>query len=356
MRITSIAAEIVEMGLVEPFVIAYETFTTAANVFVQLETDTGHVGVGCAGPDAHVTGESCQSIREDIVNEAEPVLRGADPQRYGLLLAQLRAQGLGGRPGVMAALDMALLDLCAKAAGLPLWRMLGGYRASMVTSMTLSILDLEATVEKAKHWAGQGFKRLKIKGGLDYKEDARRVRKVREAVGPDLGLCFDANQGFTPAQTLDFVNRSREAQLEFVEQPTNKQFMGCLIEVAAVSLTPIMADECMLGPVDALELVRRNACHMINIKLMKVGGIAAAGDVESIARAGALPVMTGCMSEAAVGIAAGLAFALSRPSVAYADLDGSLDLTDDPTAAAVTLQDGVLFPSQEPGLGIRSVF
>ena len=350
MRITSVEVWPVEMGLREPYTIAYETVDTTANLFVRLLTDTQHVGLGSAAPDEAVTGETVPGALAAL-RQAADALPGLDPLRTAHVRAQI-APLLRGHPAAKAAIDLACYDLLGKRARLPLWVLLGGYRSEFLTSVTIFILPLAETLESARTFVRQGFRSLKIKGGLDPELDAERVMRVRETVGPDVELRFDANQGYTVKEALWFAEAVAPARLALLEQPTPRGAMDKLGLVTAGSTLPIMADESLLTLTDAFALARHEHVDMVNVKLMKVGGLAEAQAIDTVARSAGLRTMVGCTDEAELSIAAGLHFALARPNVKYVDLDGHFDLLGDPTHGAVRLKDGVLYPNDLPGLGV----
>ncbi len=342
----------VRIALEEPYAIAYSSVEDAVNVFLRLETSTGVVGYGCANPDEHVTGETPLSVRTSLHEACQGILHGADPLRLNWILAELEAH-LPTQPSARAAIDMAFCDLVAKLADLPLWKFLGGFRDRIKTDITIGLLPIAATVVRAQCWLQQGFSALKLKGGLDVEDDIRRVWAVRESVGPRVELRFDANQGYTAEQAIHFAGEIRGAELAFLEQPTPRDEPHLLGQVQRAVEIPVMADESVLNSQDALLLARQEAVQMLNIKLMKTGGVLEAQRVAAIAQAFGMKVMVGCMDESALGISAGLHFACSCPTVTLADLDGHLGMLNDPAHAGFVLESGELIPSNEPGLGMR---
>lgn len=350
MKISSLEYRWLELELKEPYQIAYETVDRSHNILLKVVTDQGLTGYGCAAPDLVITSETPGDVIAQIEGPIRELLVGGAAFRHSFYHHKLReTPGVG--PSARAMVDIALFDLLARKADLPLYQLLGGYRSSIPTSITIGILPLEETLEQAERFLGQGFTILKLKGGLHPEADIEKVRKLREAFGSGFALRFDANQGYTPRQAIAFIDQARQYRIEILEQPTHTADPKGLRKVSRGVPIPVMADESIKSLADAYHLTRKGMMDMVNIKLQKVGGIMEAAHINSVAKAGGLEVMVGCLDECGLGIAAGLHFALSRPNIHYADLDGHLDLVGDPFADMFRITDGVMVPADHPGLG-----
>ena len=355
MKIKKVEAWQVSMDLDEPYSVAYESFDTAVNIFVRIETDSGINGFGCAAPDEFVTkGETPESVLKILKEVVPSAIVGVDSLLSNFLLENLKSS-IKNYPSALAALDMAFYDILGKIAGEPLWKILGGIRENIKTSMTVGILPEKETIERALYRTGQGFSCLKLKGGNDVESDIARVIKVREAVGEGIEIRFDANQGYSVEETIRFAEKTESANLEFIEQPTPSDKPELMGQVTNKVSVPIMADESLITLEDAFSLARNEYVKFFNLKIMKTGGIRSACYINAVARSAGIKTMVGCMDESALSINAGLAFALSCPNVVYADLDGHIGLKGDPTDGAVIIRDGILYPSDQPGLGISTI-
>ena len=316
-------------------------------VFVRIDTREGRVAWGCAAFDPALTGETLEQVLAACQACADRA-RDLNPLNTEFALAALEPL-TESTPSARCAFDIAFYDLLGLAAGLPLHRLLGGYRYRIQTSITLSLAPEKETVEMARQRARQGFRILKLKGGLDPLEDVRRVQAVRRAL-PHLMVRLDANQGYSIQQALD-VAGALQGELEMLEQPTPAENLDSLAEVTRRSPVPILADESLTGPASALAIATRRAAHGLSLKLATCGGLHCGRQVDAVARAAHLATMVGCINEPALLIAAGLGLALSSPNVQYCDLDGHIDLINDPTRPGFDFQDGWLVCRDVPGLG-----
>ena len=352
MKIRHCEAWKVRLDLEEPFSIAYSTIDHTFNWFLRIETDTGLTGFGCSAYDEEVTGENEETIGTALNDTVIPLLQGSDLGYFGRILEDLH-RALPSQPTAAASADTALMDIMARDAGLPLYRMIGACRDSIPTSVTIGILDVGDTVKKALSWYKRGYRILKLKGGQSIEQDIEKIRKLREGLGNEVELRFDANQGYSVAQTLRFIEATADEGIEFIEQPTSKDDPNAfaVLRATRITATPLMADEAVLGPEDALSLACGGAPDLYNIKLAKTGGIRRAMQLDAVAAASGAATMVGSMDEAGLGIAAGLHFALASTNIRYADLDGHLEFRNDPSFAAVHIRDGVIFPRAEAGLG-----
>ena len=350
MKIKQILFQHIRMTMREPYAIAYESLAFADNIFLCLETDARLQGFGCAAPDVAVTKETVADTISVIYDIIIPLLQNYNPLQLTHIIEDLRLN-LKGHPAARAMVDMALYDLLGKIAGLSLHYLLGGYRNSIPTSITIGILPIEKTLKKAKAYLDKGVLALKVKGGQDVEADIAKVCALRKEIGPNIQLRFDANQGYSAKEALQFLNGVKDADLELLEQPTTRDDLKLLGHITRKAPIPIMADESLMGLKDVFRLAKDDLADMVNIKLMKTAGIYNALQISAVARAADIKAMVGCMDESALSIAAGLHLALSSPNITHADLDGHLGLQNDPAAGAVILKKGQLYPTGRSGLG-----
>ncbi|MBI9071352.1 MAG: dipeptide epimerase [Melioribacteraceae bacterium] len=353
MKISNISFKKLELDLSQPYTIAYETVSKTTNYILRCETDNGLAGFGCSAPDIVVTNEEPEDVEKAINDIIIPCLTNSNPFHYFRILHELKNE-LGKRSSSLAMADMALFDLISKKAGVPLYQFLGGFRESIPTSITIGILSLKETLKQAEQYVKNGFFIIKLKGGLNVDEDIEKILTLKKTY-PKIILRFDGNQGYSIDESVYFYESTKSAEIEIFEQPISIENEIQMGEVSRQISIPVMADESLKSLKDVYRFVKHNRIDMINIKLMKVGGILEATHINSVAKAANMEVMIGCIDECELGIAAGLHFALSRPNIEFADLDGHLDLLGDPFKNLFTLEKGILSPLQIPGIGITDM-
>lgn len=352
MKIRRVATRVEAFALTRPYTITFRSVDAAENVIVRIEADNGLFGLGAASPEPHVTGETAKACREALTEQSLDWLAGRDARELPALCRELEKR-LPKAPAARAAVDIALHDLFAKHLGLPLVEVLGRAHESLPTSITIGIKPLAETLAEAEEYIGRGFRILKVKVGRSLDEDIERLARLREKVGPSVGIRADANQGYTRGETLRFFEATGGLDLEFVEQPVKADAVGDLRSLPEAIRSRIAADEALLDEKDALALVAPpRAAGIFNIKLMKCGGVWPALRIAAIAETAGIELMWGCMDESAISIAAALHAAFASPATRYLDLDGSLDLARDVVHGGFVIENGRMRTTGGSGLGL----
>jgi L-alanine-DL-glutamate epimerase-like enolase superfamily enzyme len=353
MKITQATYWTERLALTRPYTIAYQHIDSVENLFVQLKTDDGTIGLGVASPAEDVTGEGRQKCRQALADNLEDLLSGTDI-RY--LKARLRDMeiAMSDTPAARAAIDMALHDLWAKHLGLPLVDLLGRVHRSLPTSITIGIGSIEESLEDATEYLGRGFRILKVKIGRSMEEDVERLHRIRQKTGRNIIIRVDANQGYSVDQFKNFLKQTASLELELIEQPLAARDLAGMRRLPEAVRKKVAADESLLNARDLLAcLGPPQPFGICNIKLMKCGGIAPAMQIAELALLAGIDLMWGCMDESIVGIAAALHAALASPATRYLDLDGHLDLARDLVTGGFVMQNGELGLTDNPGLGVE---
>ena len=354
MKIRSFEAVSVDLPLREGYRIANETIDSARNALVRVESDEGVIGLGGAAPANDEGGESDESCLAALDGPLRELALGAEFSADPSALADQALRVAADFPAARAALDTALWDLAARRAGVPLVRFWGGEPKPLPTSVTIGICSVEETLAAARDWIAQGFRILKVKIGEDFELDAERLRKIREALGSDVALRVDGNQGYSLENARALLRETDDLELEMLEQPLDARDLDSMCALRGESRVPIVADEAAGTIEECAEIVDRGAAHGINIKLMKCGGPSAARVIHDRANAAGLSLMLGCNDETRISIAAAAHLALAMPGLKYADLDGHMDLVRDPASGGFEVRDGCLHVGEGPGLGVEA--
>jgi L-alanine-DL-glutamate epimerase-like enolase superfamily enzyme len=355
LRIRSIQASRERFPLSRPYSIAGSTADTdvVENLIVRIDTDAGLVGLGAGAPEDRVTGETEDACAEALSPERIRWLEGRSLDDLGALTAEVR-RAMSATPAAQAAIDMALHDLDARRAGVPLVERLGRRHRALPTSVTIGIKPLDATLREADEYLSRGFRVLKLKLGSTLEEDVERTLRLREHVGSGVQIRVDMNQGHSAQDYLAFVEATRKCALEFAEQPLPADRLDEMRSLPAEARDLICIDESVLDDEDAERAcVPVPAGRVINVKLMKCGGVTTAMKIGAVAARHGRELMWGCMDESRISIAAALHAALACEQTRYLDLDGSLDLARDVAEGGFVIEDGVMSTTGEPGLGVR---
>ena len=284
---------------------------------LRLETDEGVVGWGetpalatWGGPQGAYYGETAQTVAHVVRDYLLPALADADPRDIGACHGRMD-RAIKGHPYAKAAVDIALYDIAGRAAGVPVYRLLGGpLRDSIPVCHSLGIMDNDLALDEAVKAVAEGIGTIKCKTGLDPERDVDLVRRLRETLGPGIGIRVDANEAYPTAHVAAAVTRRMaEYGILFNEQPV-AGYAG-LAAVARLTDVPVMADESAWFPEDILRLRDLGAASIISLYVTKPGGLYRARQVADVARACEFTCDIGGSIEMGIGVAANLHLGVS---------------------------------------------
>lgn len=325
--------------------------TERKHVLVRLETDGGAIGYGEASPLPHFTGEVGETIAWIIENRLAPVLVGLDVFDVETFHAAME-KAIPRHTTAKASLVMAAYDAMGKAAGLPVCRLLGGrFRDRLPVAGAVGIEDPDATAVEAAKYVREGARTIKLKIGADPARDVEAVAAVRAAVGPDVAIRVDANQGYLPKMAIQVIKTLASYNLQYVEQPVSAHDLEGLAFVRRSVDVPIAVDESLYGTDEAMEIIRREAADSFVIKLIKAGGIYRGRQVAAIAQAARIPCTLVSPYESTLGSAANVHVAASAPNASWAVEIGFSDVKNDP-CSGLEYSGGFVEVPDRPGLGV----
>jgi len=357
MKITDIRFGMLRVPLKTPFKTALRTVDQVEDVVVMVHTDTGHVGYGSAPATAVITGDTHGSIVDAIRHYIAPRVVGQDIGNLNRI-THLVQGAMEKNSSAKAAVEIAVHDLWGQRYGAPLYKLLGGGDPVITTDITISVDTIDKMVADSIAAVERGFDSLKIKVGKDIGVDIERTRAIHAAVQGRALLRLDANQGWTAKQAVYALQTLEDAgvKLELVEQPVKAHDLEGLRYVTERVHTPVMADESVFGPMEVIELIRMRAADIVNIKLMKTGGISNAVRIADIAGLHGIDCMIGCMLESSIGVGAAVHLAVAKSNViTKVDLDGPSLCQYDPVDGGVIFNESEISITDAPGLGIREI-
>ncbi|MFJ6196465.1 mandelate racemase/muconate lactonizing enzyme family protein [Micromonospora sp. NPDC092111] len=356
MTIAAVRTHRLSAPLHTPFVTALRRTTTVETLVVEVTDTDGRSGFGEAPQVWQVTGASVAGAEACVRDVLAPAVTGRDADDLVARCAEVSA-AVAGNEAARAALDVALHDLAARRLGVPLVRLLGGVTLRVPTDVTLAAGEGAELAAAARQRHGEGFDVLKLKVGTDATGDLDRVRAVRAAVGPQVRIRLDANQGWTAREAVRVIRGVEDAGLdvELVEQPVARWDLDGLAWVSDRVTVPILADEAVFGVRNLVEVIRRRAADMVNVKLAKCGGLHPARTLLELARAHGMGTIVGSMMESQVGVGAAASLVAAYPTSAVSDLDAAWWLASSPVRGGIRYDGATVVLPDAPGLGIDSV-
>jgi L-alanine-DL-glutamate epimerase-like enolase superfamily enzyme len=323
-------------------------------VVVRIRTDDGLIGNAEGVGRAGFFGQPVESVKFAIDKYLSPRIIGLDPFDLERILSTMDMT-IVGNSCAKAGIEIALYDLMGKALKMPVYQLTGGrYRDKILVGIEVGIASPDEMAKKAIEYVEKGIRVLKVKVGVEPSEDIERIRAVRDAVGSDITLRTDVNEGWTSLQAIKTVKKLERYDLELVEQPAPRWDVQGLARVRKAASMPIEADESVYSPTDALNLIVNEAVDMMNIKVTKAGGLYNAKKIAAIAEAAGVPCLVGTEFNLGLGVAAKLHLAASTKNISHAcEFTECYIMSDSLLVTPLEIKDGCLDVPEKAGLGVE---
>ncbi len=333
------------------FRISFSATSLVEGIIIELETEEGITGYGESSPASRILGTN-NEISLAAIQTLAPMLIGKNLEPEDV--RQILNTALNYNQDAKAGLETAFLDAWCKQKKQPLYKCLGGSRKEFITDMTIGIKSFEETIKDAREYVEEGFEYLKIKVGENPDKDVEKIRLLREALGYNIHLKVDANQGWSPKQALKAARKLEKYEIELIEQPMPYWLLEEHAWLRTQTEIPIALDESVHTARDAFKALSMKAADIINIKLMKAGGILESLRIANITEASSNKNMIGCMIETRIGITAAAHIVGVSRNIVHIDLDSDLSLKWDPAeGGAEHIGGGKRVLNNDPGLGVK---
>jgi len=357
MKIKAVRFAKLKVPLVTPFKTALREVSFIEDLVVLIDTECGQIGYGSAASTPVITGDTHQGMIAVIQQFIAPKLVGQEIENINQLTHIIQSTVVGNS-SAKAALELAVYDLWGKLYQAPLYKLLGGGKSALKTDITISVDNIDKMLSDCQRAVEQGFDVLKIKIGNNLNQDIERVKAIHAGFAAKAQLRLDVNQGWSAKQTVFALQQLEQAGvvLELVEQPVKSSDIQGLKYITERVNTPIMADESAFSPKQVIQLLELGAVDIINIKLMKTGGLSRAIEIANITAQYQAECMIGCMLEGSIAVAGAAHLASAKAQqISKIDLDGPALGQYDPVQGGVEFSGPQIRLSDAPGLGIESI-
>lgn len=353
LTITKIDLHKISIPLIAPFVTSLGPVYSAQNVVISIHTDAGIIGWGECSPFMSINGESADTALV-VAKYFTQIFVGKNALHIEQRINDMDAV-IYANSSIKSAFDMALYDIASQCAELPLYQYLGGKNDKQIfTDYTVSVGDAEKMAADALKIKQKGFPVIKVKLGKDGREDVKRIKAIRDAVGDEIPIRIDANQGWNKAEAIETLYAMEPLNIQHCEEPVPRWAFMQLPEIKNSSPIPVMCDESCCDHHDVKRLIDIGACDLINIKLGKSGGIFKALKMIRLAEAANMKIQVGAFLESRLAMTAFAHLALCSDNIVYYDFDTALMFSEDPIDGGILYKEnGLIEIPANIGIGAK---